>query len=149
MLLQLLIVVPTILGTELSRRGSLRTEKRHHIAPWWSSRDWWQCNALLIPQNVQILIKDVQMSNQFKWKIWPMTCNIFYRPSLGLRIDWQSWKLPRVLKETTLYIYYFLVFNLGCYPKSTKKIFFQLKPDSDRVLSPDSEYMSQRGQFGR
>ena len=30
--------------------------------------------------------------------------------------------------------------DLGWYPKSTKKIFFQLKPDSDRVWSPNSEY---------
>ena len=30
-----------------------------------------------------------------------------------------------------------------------KKIFFRLKPDSDRVLSPDSEYRSQSGRFGR
>ena len=33
--------------------------------------------------------------------------------------------------------------------KIDQKIFFQLKPDSDRVLSPDSEYRSQSGQFGR
>ena len=39
--------------------------------------------------------------------------------------------------------------NLGWYTKSTKKFFFQLKPDSDRVLTPDSVYRSQSGQFGR
>ena len=39
--------------------------------------------------------------------------------------------------------------HIGCFPKSTKKKVFQLKPDSDRVLSPDSEYMTQSGQIGR
>ena len=39
--------------------------------------------------------------------------------------------------------------HLGCFPKSTKKNFFQLKHYSDRVLSLDSEYMTQSGQIGR
>ena len=39
--------------------------------------------------------------------------------------------------------------GLGCFPKSTKKNFFQLKHYSDRVLSLDSEYMTQSGQIGR
>ena len=30
-----------------------------------------------------------------------------------------------------------------------QKIIFQLRPNSDRVLSSDSEYMSQSAQFGR
>ena len=35
------------------------------------------------------------------------------------------------------------------FSKIDKKKVFQLKPDSDRVLSPDSEYMTQSGQIGR
>ena len=38
---------------------------------------------------------------------------------------------------------------LGCSPKANKIFFFQLKMDSYVVLSRDSEYMTQSGQFGR
>ena len=59
----------------------------------------------------------------------------------------RDWKIKFNARKPLVFIR--SAWCVGWYPISTKKNFFLLKRYSDRVLSPDSEYRSQNGRFGR